>query len=74
MLDFRDGGAAGGFGFRFRLWALGLDFDVEMEENELEEGEARYYKGEDNEGTDPEIALSYIVRVSSRVLHQIWIF
>lgn len=42
-----------------------------MEENELEEGGAFYYKEEDNAGIDPEIALSYIVRVSLCLLHQI---
>lgn len=42
-----------------------------MEENELEEGGAFYYKEEDNASIDPEIALSYIVRVSLCLLHQI---
>ena len=44
---------------------------MEMEENELEEGEACYHKEEDNASIDPEIALSYIVRVSWCLLHQI---
>ncbi len=38
-----------------------------MENSELEEGEAFQYK-DDDDSIDPEIALSYIVRVHSNVV------
>lgn len=49
---------------------LGLGFGVETEMDdtaELEEGEAYYKDGDDDDGgasIDPDVALSYIVRVS----------
>lgn len=43
----------------------GLGRMVDMEENiELEEGEACFAKDDDDTNIDPDIALSYIVRVS----------
>lgn len=39
-----------------------------MEDSELEEGEAFQYKDDDDNNIDPEIALSYIVRVHLNVV------
>ena len=63
MLDFREGWELERWGVKvlegLGFWGVSLEMD---ENSELEEGEACYYK-DDDDNINPDTAFSYIVRV-----------
>lgn len=62
-----------GLGLGLGLGFGGLGGMVGMEENaELEEGEASYYRDDEDKIIDPDISLSYIVRASLCFIGQLF--